>query len=99
MSLPLQQRGPILQHTQRFIIASVQKLGVLAIYPLATLTFMLMAWQGGDLETTLSDSGCDEEEEDGDGEPVVKYTTEEEYQSYISHSLPDTPLWLMDSDT
>jgi hypothetical protein len=29
---------------------------------------------------------------------VVKYTTEEEYQSYISHSLPDTPLWLMDSD-
>jgi hypothetical protein len=60
---------------------------------------MLMAWQGGDLEeTTLSDSDCDAEEEDGNGEPVVKYTTEEEYQSYVSHSLPDTPLWLMDSD-
>jgi hypothetical protein len=33
---------------------------------------MLMAWQGGDLEeTTLSDSDCDAEEEDGNGDPVV----------------------------
>jgi hypothetical protein len=63
---------------------------------------MLLAWQRGDLEdTTLSDSDCDEEEEVDDGEPMVKYTTEDEYQSYVPHSppLPHTPLRLMDSDT
>ena len=56
---------------------------------------MLLAWQGGDLEgTTLIDSDCDKEEEDDDGEPMVKYTTEEEYQSYVPHSSPPphTPL-------
>jgi len=42
---------------------------------------MLLAWQRGDLEeTTLSDSSCSE---DDNGEPVVKYTTEREYQLYV----------------
>ena len=60
----------------------------MAIYPLATLTYMLLAWQGGDLEgMTLIDSDCNEEEEDDDREPMVKYTTEEEYQSYVPPSL------------
>jgi hypothetical protein len=41
-------------------------------------------WQQGELEeTTLSDSDCDEEEGDDDGEPIAKYTTEEQYQSYV----------------
>jgi hypothetical protein len=62
-------------------VKSVRNLGISAIYPLTSLSYMLLAWERGELEeTTLSDSDCDEEECDDDGEPMVKYSTEEQYR-------------------
>jgi hypothetical protein len=58
------------------------------IFPLAPLSYMLLGWQRGELEeTALSDSECDEGPEDG-GDPMVKYSTEEQYQAYVSHPTP-----------
>jgi hypothetical protein len=52
---------------------------------------MLLAWQRGNLEVaTLSDSDCDEGESGDEEGPIVKYVTEEQYQSYVPH--PMSPL-------
>jgi hypothetical protein len=50
---------------------------------------MLLAWERAELEeTALSDSDCDEEGTGDDGEPVVKYATEKQYQEYVLHLTP-----------
>ena len=42
--------------------------------------------QKGDLEDiTLEVPGCEEEELDDNGEPIVRYESEEEYKSYVIH--------------
>jgi len=76
----------IAQQTQSSYIDSARVLGVSAIFPLATLNYMLLRWQKAELqETTLSDSDYSEEEEDddGDGEPAVEYTTHKQYELYV----------------
>src|SRR6266478_1831761 len=73
---------------QRSFMESARNLGVSAIYPLTGLSEMLLAWRQADLEdTTLSDSECDEEVDDN-GEPMVKYATEKQYQAYVPPDLP-----------
>ena len=64
---------------------SARKLSATAIYPLTSLSFMLLAWQKSELEDfVLSDSDCDDgDESNSDGEPTVKYGTEEEYILYV----------------
>jgi hypothetical protein len=62
---------------------------------------MLLAWKGGDLENTaLSDSDSDGEDGNDDGEPVARYSTEEQYKEYVpqSHTFANTPLRPMDPD-
>ena len=45
---------------------------------------MFMKWQRGDLEDiTLEVPDCEEEELDDDGEPIVRYESEEEYELYV----------------
>jgi hypothetical protein len=61
----------------------------LDIFPFTTVSCMLLAWERAELEeTALSDSDCDEEGTVDNGEPVVKYATEEQYQGYVSHLTP-----------
>jgi hypothetical protein len=49
---------------------------------------MLFKWQRGELdENTLSDSDNDEDEDNDDGEPIVRYATEEQYRTYVSITL------------
>jgi hypothetical protein len=65
-------------------VNSAQSLGVSAIFPLTTLNYMLLCWQRAELEeANLSNSDPDEEDEECDenGEPLVRYTTEKEYQA------------------
>ena len=63
--------------------------GASRMYPLSSLSYMLLVWQGGKLEeATLSDSDQDDDGDNGDGEPVVRHTTEEEYDSYVPSPIP-----------
>ena len=54
------------------------------MYPLTSLSYMLLAWQKGQLdEAALSDSDCDEEGSDDEGEPKARYATEEQYKTCV----------------
>ena len=45
---------------------------------------MFMVWERGDLEDiTLEVPDCEGEELNDDGEPIVRYESEEEYESYV----------------
>ena len=68
---------------------SARKLGTVAIFPLTSLSFMLLRWQPEESEgDTLSDSEDDGDGLDDNGEPIVRYATEEQYRSYV----PSPPL-------
>jgi hypothetical protein len=70
-------------------VNSAHNLGISAIYPLTSLSYMLLAWQRGELEdTTLSESDSDEEEYDDNGEPTVRYATEDQYMLYVPKPAP-----------
>lgn len=73
----------------REVLKSARKLSATAIYPLTSLSFMLLAWQKSELEdVVLSDSDCDEEDSNSNEELPVKYATEEEYTLYVPQSAP-----------
>ena len=77
------------QYTNSSIEKAALKLGASAIFPLTSLTFMLLAWHQGDREECiLSEPDTDEAEPDNE-EPAVRYITEEEYQSYAPHPTAD----------
>lgn len=59
------------------------------IFPLATLSYMLLIWQRGCLEEAELGDGSDNEEHfgpsgyttmDGDGEPFARHFREEDYE-------------------
>ena len=67
--------------TKRSLEEGVRKLTPSGIFPVASLNFMLLKWQRGQLEeVTLSDS--DSEDGDGDNEEVQEKTLEE-YKLYV----------------
>jgi hypothetical protein len=67
-------------------VESVRNIGVSAMFPLTSISHMLLTWQQGSLEVAaLSDSDCDEGGSSDGNEPTVKYATEEQYQSYVPH--------------
>jgi hypothetical protein len=74
---------PGTNQTWRTYETSASYLAVTAIYPLSSLSFMLMRWQRGDLEGITLEVPSEEEGFDADGEPIVRYESEEEYESYV----------------
>ena len=66
--------------TNRHYEQTACRLFVSTIFPLTSLSYMLLCWQRAELDdATLTDSD-QEEEHDGDSSPVVRYATDEEYQ-------------------
>ena len=59
---------------------SARCLFVSAMFPLTSLSYMLLSWQTDEPEdTALTDSDEDEDHNDG-GDPKVRYATHEDYQ-------------------
>ena len=66
---------------KRSLDEGIRKLTPSGIFPVASLNFMFLKWQRGQLEeVTLSDS--DSEDGDGNNEEVQEKTLEE-YKSYV----------------
>ena len=83
MSEHHQAQSPGTNQAWRTCITSACRLAATSIYPLTSLTFMLMMWQRGELENITLEVPSEEEELDDDREPIVRYESEEEYKSYV----------------
>jgi hypothetical protein len=75
---------PPTNHAYRAYVDSARILGVTTIFPLASLSYMLLRWQQGELkDVTLDDTDYEDEQDGDDSEPGVRYTTEKEYQECV----------------